>query len=496
MQMRSYRLKTMYPAVISLFLFGCCQPAFAAATEYNDIDLLNKTGDAIAQIAQSASPAVVSVRVEKTVAIQNPFGSGEFQDPFEQFFGKDFQKFFNEPGPGEHFFRFETPMPQSKQLVRGLGSGFIVDSTGYILTNNHVVSDSDKVIVKLAKGAEYTAKVVGTDVPTDLAVVKIDAGELPTLELGDSDKLKVGQWVIAIGNPFGLTSTVTVGVVSAKGREGIGIEDYEDFIQTDAAINMGNSGGPLLNARGKVIGINTAIVGGNSGGSIGIGFAIPSNMAKVVYQQLKEKGKVTRGYVGIVIQQLTPDLAKHFNITGEKGILISEVTKDSPAEKAGLKRGDVITKLNNKQVDDIAEFRNNIAMKMPGTKVELTVIRDGKEENVPVVIGKLSPETKLKASSAKPGVNIGLTVQNLTNELAAQLGYKGEKGVVITSVEPGSPADDAGLKTGMLIEQVNQQPVTNVDEFQAEIQKETKTGSVLLLIRYKNYTEYVIIKFK
>lgn len=308
--METKRLKAVCLITIVLFLFCCHQTAIAAPAENSDIDLLNKTGDAISQIAQNASPSVVSVRVKKSVKVQNVFGGDEFEDPFEQFFGKDFQKFFNKRGgQGEHFFRFETPAPQDKQIVQGLGSGFIVDSSGYIITNNHVVSDSDKVIVKLVNGTEYTAKVVGTDVSTDLAVIKVDAEGLPILEMGDSDTLKVGQWVIAIGNPFGLTSTVTVGVVSAKGRAGIGIEDYEDFIQTDAAINMGNSGGPLLNARGKVIGINTAIVSG-SGGSVGIGFAIPSNMAKVVYQQLKDKGVVTRGYIGIVIQRLTSDLAK------------------------------------------------------------------------------------------------------------------------------------------------------------------------------------------
>jgi serine protease Do len=495
--MKSERIKDIcMSAVVFLIIFCCHQAVIAAPAENSDIDLLNKTGDAIAQIAQNASAAVVSVRVEKTVKVQNVFGGDEFEDPFEKFFGKDFQKFFNERGvPGEHFFRFETPAPESKQIVRGLGSGFIVESNGYIITNNHVVENTDKVIVKLTNGTEYTAKVIGADAPTDLAVVKIEAEGLPTLEMGDSDALKVGQWVIAIGNPFGLTSTVTVGVVSAKGRAGVGIEDYEDFIQTDAAINVGNSGGPLLDAHGKVIGINTAIVSG-SGGSVGVGFAIPSNMAKVAYKQLKEKGSVTRGYIGIVIQQLTPDLAKYFNISEEKGILVSEVMKGSPGEKAGLKRGDVITKLKDRPVGDIATFRNNVAMTAPGTKVELTIIREGKEEKVEVTIEKLTPKGGQKVELTKPARNIGLNVQNLTEDLAAQLGYKGEKGVVIAFVAPGSPADDAGLKAGMLIEQVGQKPVTDVDEFQAEIQKEAEKGSILLLVRSKNYTEYVVIKLK
>jgi serine protease Do len=494
--MKSKRLKNVCLTATMFLLFCCRQTAVAAPVENSDADLLNKTGDAIAQIAQNASPAVVSVRVEKTVKAQNPFGGGEFEDPFEQFFGKDFQKFFNQQGsPGEHFFKFETPVPQGKQIIQGLGSGFIVDSTGYIITNNHVVSGMDKVVVKLVNGTEYTAKVIGTDAPTDLAVVKVDAEKLPTLEIGDSDALKVGQWVIAIGNPFGLTSTVTVGVVSAKGREGIGIEDYEDFIQTDAAINVGNSGGPLLNAKGKVIGINTAIVA-PSGGSVGIGFAIPSDMAKVVYQQLKEKGSVTRGYIGIVIQRLTTDLAKYFRISSEKGILVSEVTKNSPGEKAGLKRGDIITKMKDRPVKNIAAFRNDVAMTAPGTKIELTIIRDGKEEVVPVTIEALPSKTKQKVEISKPGTDIGLTVQNLTDDLAAQLGYKGEKGVVVSAVELGSPADEAGLKTGMLIEQIGQKPVADVNEFQSEIKKESEKGTILMLVRNKDYTEYVVIKLK
>jgi serine protease Do len=495
--MKSERKKHICISVIGLLiLFFCHQTAITAPIENSDIDLLNKTGDAISQIAQNASSAVVSVRVEKMVKVQNFFDGNGLEDPFEQFFGKDFQKFFNERGgPGEHFFRFETPMPQSKQIVRGLGSGFIVESNGYIITNNHVVSDTDKVIVKLTNGTEYTAKVIGADASTDLAVVKVEAEGLPTLEMGDSDALKVGQWVVAIGNPFGLTSTVTVGVVSAKGRAGIGIEDYEDFIQTDAAINLGNSGGPLLNAYGKVIGINTAIVSGY-GGSVGVGFAIPSNMAKTIYKQLKENGAVTRGYIGIVIQPLTPDLAKYFNISEEKGILISQVMKDSPGEKAGLKSGDIIIKMNEHPVKDITVFRNNVAMTAPGTKIELTITRGGKEDKVVVTIEKLPSKAKQKVELTKPAMDIGLTVQNLTSDLAAQFGYKGEKGVIISFVEPGSPADEAGLKVGMLIEQVGQKTVTDVDEFQAEIQKEAEKGSILMLIRSKDYNEYVVIKLK
>jgi serine protease Do len=490
--MNDRKTLTAFVIAAQLVLWCGCQFA-AAASAGTDIDLLKRTGDAIAQIAQTAAPAVVSVRIEKTEEISG-FSGGQgdqMQDPFEQFF----KKFFGpNNSPGQQF-QFQLPQPQQQQIIRGLGSGIIMESDGYIITNNHVVSGAEKVVVKLQSGNEYKAKVLGTDAATDLAVVKIEADNLPTLAFGDSDALKVGQWVIAIGNPFGLTSTVTVGVVSAKGRSGVGIEDYEDFIQTDAAINQGNSGGPLLNADGKIIGINTAIVS-SSGGSVGIGFAIPSNMAKIIYDQLKTKGHVTRGFLGVVIQQITPELARYFKLAANKGILVSEVSKDSPAEKAGIRQGDVITGINGRPAGNISEFRNYVAMQAPGTKAELTIIRNGKEETLTVTIGEAPSTAKQKILGAQEGTKIGLTVQNLTDELAASLGYKGLKGVVVTQVDPGSPADDAGLKAGMLIMQVNQKPVADVDEFQAEIKKASPEGSILLLVRSKNYTEYVVIKLK
>jgi serine protease Do len=484
--MKNKRVKVISLIAVQLLMFCCFQSAIAAPAGSSDIDLLNRTGEGIAQIAKNASPAVVSVSFERETMTQ-----GGDQDEFEQML----KKFFGENDQfGEHF-EFPGPGPKQKQLIEGLGSGFIVGSDGYILTNSHVVANADKVTVKLTSGDEYKAKVIGTDKLSDLAVVKIEAEGLPMLELGDSDQLKVGEWVIAIGNPFGLTSTVTVGVVSAKGRSGMGIETYEDFIQTDAAINMGNSGGPLLNARGKVIGINTAIVSA-SGGSVGIGFAIPSNMAKLVYEQLKKTGHVTRGYLGIVIQQITPKLSKYFNLSGTNGILIAEVTKDSPAEKAGLERGDVITKINDKPAKDISSFRNYVAAQQPGSEAELTIIRNGKEKTITVTIGTLPSTAAKEILPSEPGKRIGLTVQNLTDQLASQLGYKGDKGVVITQVDPGSPAYEAGLQSGMLIMQVNQKPVENVDEFETELKKASTKGSALLLVKSKNYTEYVVIELK
>jgi serine protease Do len=306
------KTKSLYAILISIFLLVQISRGQA---DSNNIQMLQQTGKGIAEIAAKASGAVVSDRVQIETSPSNE------QNQIEQFFRRFFKRnpFDNNDNENDDRF-FQFPKPKQKEYTVGLGSGFVVEKNGYILTNYHVVSESNSVTVKFASGNEFKAKVIGTDPPTDLAVVKIDAGNLPVLTLGDSDKIQVGEWVIAIGNPFGLSSTVTVGVVSAKGRSGIGIEDYEDFIQTDASINMGNSGGPLIDSNGQVIGINTAIVTG-TGGSVGIGFAIPSNIAKVIYEQLKTTGQVTRGYLGILIQPLTPNLAKQFNVASGRGIL-------------------------------------------------------------------------------------------------------------------------------------------------------------------------------
>ena len=475
-----------------LFLFCCSDFIAAAPAESQGRQFLRESGKAFAEIAKDASPAVVSIRVEKAVESSPFFGFGDdsdnMQDPFDQFF----RRFFNQPFPQE---RAPGTKPQRRPRAMGLGSGFIISPDGYILTNNHVVKDADKVKVQFTSGKEFTAKVIGTDPPTDVAVIKVDANNLPTLKLGDSDAMQVGEWVIAIGNPFGLTSTLTVGVVSAKGRSGMGIEDYEDFIQTDAAINMGNSGGPLLNVDGKVIGINTAIVS-QTGGSLGIGFAIPINMVKTIYKQLIEKGSVTRGYLGVVIQQLTPELAKSFNLDINKGILISEVAKDSPADKAGLKSGDVIVELNDELAEDIGRFRSQVAGLAPGTKADLVVYRDGKKKNITVEVGKLPSEAKIGLGQSEEAVDIGLQVQDLTSELAQRFGYEGDKGVVVSQVEPGSPAADAGMEAGTLIMQVERKPVTNTDEFNDALKNAKGKSSILLLVKQGKYSHFVVIKLK
>ena len=464
--------------VVFLSLFS----SSALASVDDDVELLQRTGKAFAAIAEKANRAVVFVQVEKTVGrsggVMGNDPMGLFNDPF-------FRRFF---GPG-----FQPGQQPREQRQVGQGSGFIFNKDGYILTNNHVVGDADVIKVKLADGRRFTARVVGTDPQSDVAVIKIDAGNLPVLPLGDSDKLQVGEWVIAIGNPFGLHHTVTVGVVSAKGRSHLGINDYEDFIQTDAAINPGNSGGPLINIHGEAIGMNTAIFS-RSGGSMGIGFAIPINMARAVSGQLIDKGKVTRGRLGVVIQEIDEELAKSFGLDKSEGVLVAEVAADSPASRGGMKSGDVILKMNGRAVDDVGELRNTIALTKPGTKVNFTVIRDGKKKKLTVTIGSQTDSGRL--ASVKSGLlkKLGLEVQDLTPELAAQFGYRKGDGVLVSEVEPGSMVAQVGLRSGILIEEVNRKKVSNTKEFMKALSISEKTGRVMFKIRDGEYSRFVAFR--
>ncbi|WP_456432141.1 DegQ family serine endoprotease [Thermosulfuriphilus sp.] len=448
-----------------------------------DIQVLQQISRAFAAVVHKAAPAVVFVQVERIVEQRGPAFGPEpfpFEDPFH-FFGPDFfERFF-----GQRFPR--------KFRQMGAGSGFIVSPDGYILTNNHVVGKADKITVKLADGRQFRAKVVGTDPQSDIAVIKIDADNLPILPLGDSDKIEVGEWVLAIGNPFGLTQTVTVGIVSAKGRSGIGITDYEDFIQTDAAINPGNSGGPLVNLKGEAIGINTAIFS-RSGGYMGIGFAIPANMARIIMDQLIKTGKVTRGWLGIVIQDLNEDLARSFGLKEPEGALVTEVAKESPAAKAGLKSGDVIVSFNGRKVKNVAELRNQVALTSPGTKATITVIRDGRLRKLRVVIGE-QPKRFGFPTRNELLEKLGFSVRNLTPDLAKELGYKPGQGVVVDEVLPGSPAALAGIRPGHLIEEVNRKKVHNLKEF-LEALSAGRSNQILLLVRDHGYSRYVLLRLE
>ncbi len=451
-----------------------------AAKGDNGLDLLRQSSKAFTEVAEKAVPAVVSVQVETVIEIGSDYGSPfGYHSPFDNEF---FERFF-----GRKF-------PQERKQV-GQGSGFIISADGYILTNNHVVENADKIKVILNDGREFNnAKVIGTDPESDVAVIKIDSEDLPTIELGDSDDLRIGEWVIAVGNPFGLSETVTVGIVSAKGRYvGITKGGYEDFIQTDAAINPGNSGGPLLNLDGKVIGINSAIFS-RSGRYMGIGFAIPINMARQVKDQLVDTGKVTRGYIGIGMNPkgITPELAKSFGLEKNTGVLIAEVLEDTPAEKAGLKSGDIILEMNGKDVKDNISFRNSVSLVKPGTKIKLTILRGDKEKEITVKIGSKADSVLAKGSS-EIGQKLGLQVQNLTGELARKFGYKPGTGVVVTEVVRSSSADRAGIEPGMSILSVNRQEVSSVKEFNDALKESANTKEAVLLVKYDRFAWYVVL---
>lgn len=473
--------------VFILLLNSFC---FSEPAERKDIETLRNTGEVFAEIAEKVTPAVVFVSVEQEVVQQMP--DIFFGDPFEEFNDEFFKRFFGQPFPRQ-------PQRQAprKQIRRGQGSGFIISSDGYIMTNNHVVEGAEKITVKLSDSRELSAKVVGTDPETDVAVIKVDANNLPVVQLGDSDKLKVGEWVLAIGNPFGLSHTVTAGIVSAKGRSKIGLSEYEDFIQTDAAINFGNSGGPLLNIDGKVVGMNSAIFS-RSGGYMGIGFAIPVNMTKYVYDKIMTEGKVTRGYMGIYGEDVSPEMAEHFGVKNRKGILVDKVIEDSPAGKGGIEKGDIIVKMNGKTADDWNNFRNEIARMAPGTKINLTVITNGEEKELSIELEAKESKAALAEAGGKEAKQLGITVQDLTPELAQQFGYANEKsGVIVVEVDPSSPAADVGISQGTLILEVNRQKVENTQDFWKLVKK--AEGSVLLYIRQNTQqgeiSRYVVVKF-
>jgi serine protease Do len=396
-------------------------------------------------VVKKVGPSVVTITVENLVDAPD-MGS---RNPFE---GSPFERFF---GPRN--------MPRGRQRQQGMGSGVIVDTHGTILTNNHVVAHADQLKVVLHDDREFRAKMVGNDPKTDLAVIRIDAKGLQPAAFGDSDALQVGEWVLAIGAPFGLRQTVSAGIVSAVGRGRVGIAEYEDFIQTDAAINPGNSGGPLVDLDGRLVGINTAIAS-RSGGSQGVGFAIPINMAKSVMDQLVDHGSVVRGYLGVMIADLGEELARSFGYRGKDGVLVQDVSADTPAAKAGLRAGDIIIERDGRKVDDVAGFRNAIAQTKPGTTVKLGLWRDGKRTTLDVRLGTLPGEETQKADAAEGDLGLGLGLSDLTPNLRQQFAIEAGSGVVVVQVEPGSPADDAGLRPGDVIVQVGVNGVTGADQ--------------------------------
>jgi len=461
----------------------------ASGAQGNSVETLRQTGRTFARIAEQTAGAVVGIQAEQTV--DTPQGLTP-EWPYEDFGDNFFDWFFRQTPPGSP--RQETP--QRKQMAQG--SGFIISSEGHIITNYHVVGNAKEITVQMSNDRTQQATVIGTDPESDVALIKIDGSDLPTLELADSDQVEVGEWVLAVGNPFGLSHSVTAGIVSAKSRSGVGVAAYEDFLQTDAAINPGNSGGPLVNLDGKVIGVNTAIIS-RTGGNLGIGLAIPSNMVKYVYDQLLKEGQVVRGYLGVSIQDLTPSLAKAFGIEDTQGVLIPNVTPGSAAEKAGIRKGDVVLSLDGQKVATADDLRNRVAMYRPGTEITVQVLRDGKTRQMDVEVGKrpseLSSETQTEQGQPEDmSRNLGLAVQNLTDDLARRFDYEGQEGVIVTQVQPGSLAAQAGLQAGMLISEVNRQPVSNTRQFARAVNEARGQDSILLLVSTGQVSQYVTIE--
>lgn len=486
-------------AVVGLFLFGQLGgqitpgPAVTAAPVGAQIQTADYplggdpgtplTTTTFSNVADKVMPSIVVITSRKTVhpasAETMPWGN----DPFlRRFFGNPFSD-----GEGD-------------QEVRGLGSGVIVSADGYILTNNHVVNEADKVQVRFDRHRTVDAEVVGTDPQSDLAVLKVNARDLPAVQLGDSDRVKVGEWVVAIGAPFGLDRSVTTGIVSAKGRSNVGVtgaNGYEDFIQTDAAINHGNSGGALVNLKGELIGINTAIAT-QTGGSNGVGFSIPINMARYVMKSLIDDGKVTRGWMGVNIQEVTETIAKGLGLDEARGVIISGVQDGSPAARAGLQSNDVILKLNDQVIEDVPDVRNRVATTAPGTTITLQILRDGKTRSIDVKLdelpgnlagnnaGEREEPSENGEESGDTDSKLGLELRALTPDLAKELGVKEKRGVVVTTVAPNSPGARAGLRAEDVVLEVNREPVASVNQMKAAV-KRAGDDLVMRVLRGDNY---------
>ncbi|MBC8287735.1 MAG: DegQ family serine endoprotease [Nitrospinae bacterium] len=441
------------------------------------------------EIAKKQNPAVVNVSTkakadatpQRNFPVPRPGpGQNKSPDPFRDFY----DRFFG-----------ERPNQQPK---RGMGSGFVIDKEGHILTNYHVIEGADEIVVMLednGKEKEYDATLIGSDSKTDIALIKInrepgDTTEFPFLKLGSSENLEVGEWVVAIGNPFGLSHTVTVGVVSALGRS-IGAGPYDEFIQTDASINPGNSGGPLINIDGQVIGINTAIISGNSGGNVGIGFAIPINIAKGILKDLKETGSVTRGWLGVMIQKITPELEKSFGLNQSEGALVGDVIPDGPAARGGVKRGDVIINFNNQPVREMEDLPKIVAATNPGSAVDVEVIRDGSRKILHITIEVLKDSQEVVVAKADP---LGLQVQDITEELAQGLKLQGMEGVLVSDVAAGNAASEAGIRRGDVISEMNRAPVKNTGDYHKLLASVEKGSSVLFLVKRGGSTIYIAVK--
>ncbi len=470
--------------VVVLATLGIATPGSAQ----NARSLLQSIQNEFVQVAETVKPSVVNISTTQRPKAREGREGQQQQRP--QMPG------FPRGGPWDEFFeRFFGGEQQPQRERHSLGSGVIVDKRGFILTNNHVVEQADEIEVRLGDKRKFKATVVGRDPKTDLAVIKVDAqGDLPTAKLGDSAKLRPAEWVMAIGNPFGLDQTVTVGVVSAVGRTGMGITMYEDFIQTDASINPGNSGGPLVNLNGEVVGINTAI----SATGHGIGFAIPVNMAKEIADRLIAQGKVVRGWLGIGIQDVTEELAAQFGVPADSGVLVGNVMKDSPAEKAGLKTGDIIQEFKGVKVTNVRQLQREVAQSPVNQPAPVKIIRDKQPMTLTIVLGEQPADLSAAAPSSTPqneaaAERYGFSVQDLTPEIRSQLNLGNEAGVVVSSVEDGGPAAKAGLQPGDLITEANRKPVKAAADFVQMVRQLRRGANLLLLVRREGNTQFVVV---
>lgn len=443
-----------------------------------------KDAQVFATLAEKLMPATVNISSTSTPKKSTrSYHNFEGDERFRDFFGDElYERFFGDQ------------MPPSRMPMKSLGSGFIIDREGYIITNNHVIEGADEVKVRLSDKEEYAAVIVGKDKKTDIALIKIEppAG-LPVVTLGDSDTLRVGEWVMAIGNPFGLDQTVTVGIVSAKWRK-LGMGPYEDFIQTDAAINQGNSGGPLFNIRGEVVGVNTAIYS-SSGGNIGIGFATPINLAKSVVSQLKDKGRVVRGWLGVIVQTITPDLAESFGLEHKQGALVADVDENGPAAKTGIKKGDIIVAFNGTVIKEMDQLPLMVAQTSVGSKAQLTIIRDGKSMVKTVTIGELKDEEAAAVPDAAGSNDIGMELTELTEDMALRYNLEETEGVLVTTVEPMSPAGQAGIRERDIITQVDRKDVRDLDDYYQAVNeaRKKKRDKILLLVTRGKTSQFVVI---
>jgi serine protease Do len=474
-----------FPAVAALLALmviwnlGLPAGSYAAESEISrqSVDSLSAIGKAMAEISAAVKPAIVNISTTRTLKL--PGGTDPFaDDPF-------FRRFF-----GDNSGR----QPRERKSA-ALGSGVLVSSDGYIITNYHVVKDADEITVLLADRREFVGKVIGSDPKTEISVVKIDARGLPTLPWGNSDTLDVGDLVLAVGNPYGLNQTVTMGIVSAVGRANVGIADYEDFIQTDAAINPGNSGGALVNVRGQLVGINTAIFS-TSGGYQGIGFAIPSNMVKTIMESLMKAGKVIRGWLGISVQRITPDLAKQFDLRDESGVLVSDVAENGPAEKAGMKRGDVILEYDGKKTDEPSLFRNMVANSLPGGGHRLAILRNKEMLTLKVTIGELPSEVQQAEGVDYQSALRGVGVQEITPEIGKKLNLPARvKGVIVNDIDKDSPAYGV-LTPGDVIQEINRNRITGVKDYEGVLSGIRKNDNLLLLVYRRGSSLFVTVSRK